>query len=446
MMRVALVSAVALCAATARAHADDGPVLAPRPNIVRIEHAALGGAPTMGPADALVTVELFFIAGAPQSRAVLGRLIALAERHPRRLRLVLRPLERQGQILVPEALLEAAAHGKAWELLEAFDDAPGAVSRDDLLARIAAIGVDPQRVIAAWDDERHKPALDANERRRVRRYAQGVPDALFNGRSVRRPLPSLSDDDLEEAYRDAYARAQRFLADGVPRAALAQAFERDLDRPTTMFVPGAVEDDDDDLPDGEPALVTGPIDTAGLPSLGPASAPVEVMVFCDLTQRGCHRQLATAARVIELFPTEARVVWSPWYSIAQDISSDSDQIARAALCATSVDLGWEWVAAAVSRGQRRSLDARSIGDLVDDLQLDRSRLDACLERLAPGAARVRIARAAQAGITHGPTVVVGGRIYVGGVAEARVLQSLIEDELEPGLLERAAPDYRAPAR
>lgn len=442
MMRPALVAAIALCAATARARTDDGPVLAPRPNIVRVAHDAIDQAPTLGPADALVTVELFFIAGAPQSRAVLGRLVALAERHPRRVRLVLRPLERQGQILMPEALLEAAAHGKAWELLDTFDDGP--VSRDELLARIAAIGVDPQRVIAAWDDLRHKPALDANERRRVRRYAQGVPDALFNGQSVRRPLPSLSDDDLEEAYRDAYARAQRYLADGVPRAALPTVFERDLDRPTTMFVPGAVEDDDDDLPDSEPGLLTRPIDTAGLPAFGPATAPVQVLVFCDLTQRGCHRQLATAARVVDLFPTEARVVWSPWYSIAQDVSSDSDQIARAALCATSIDLGWEWVTAAVSRGQRGPLTARAIGDLVDDVQLDRGRLEACLERLAPGAARVRIARAADAGITHGPTVVVGGRVYVGGVAEARVLQSLIEDELEPGLLERAAPDFAAP--
>ncbi len=440
MIRTALVPAlVALLAVAARA---DAPTLAPRPNITRIAHQPLGGAPSMGPADALVTVELFFIPGAQQSRAVLGRMVALAERHPRRVRLVLRPLERQGQILVPEALLEAAAHGKAWELLDAFDESGRPPSREQLLAQVAALGIDPRRVSAAWDDERHKAALDANERRRVRRYAQSVPDALFNGRSVRRPLPSLSDDDLEEAYRDAYARAQRYLADGVPRAALAAAFERALDRPTTMFVPGPVEDRDDDLPDGDPPLLTHPLDPTGLPALGRADAPVVVLVFCDLTQRGCHRQLATAARVVELFPTEARVVWSPWYSIALDISSDADQLARAAMCAAADDLGWEWLTAAVSRGQRRALDHNALPGLARDVELDPARLDACLARIPPGAARIRIARAADAGITHGPTVVVGGRIYVGGVAEARVLQSLIEDELEPGLLDQAAPEYR----
>jgi 2-hydroxychromene-2-carboxylate isomerase len=443
-MRLALLLRVAaLIALASAARADDAPP-APRPNIARVVHQPLGGAPTLGPADALVTVELFFIPGAAQSQAALQHLVALAEHHPRRLRLVLRPLERQGQILVPEAILEAGAHGKAWALLDLITDAGKPPSRDQLLEQVAAVGVDPARVIAAWDDERHKAALDANERRRVRRYAPSVPDALFNGRSVRRPVPSLSDEDLEQAYQDAYDRARQLLADGVPRAALAAAFERDLDRPPTMFVPGAVEDDDDDLPDTDPTLMARAVDTRGLPSLGPAAAPVTVLVFCDLTQRGCHRQLATAARVIDLFPSEARVVWMPWYSIALDVSSDADQLARAAMCATAVDAGWEWVTAAIGRGQRAPLDARVIPDLVADAGLDPAALTACLAQLPVGAARVRIAQATQGGITHGPTVVVGGRIYVGGVAEPRVLQSLIEDELEPGLLDRLAPDWRTP--
>ena len=36
---------------------------------------------------------------------------------------------------------------------------------------------------------------------------------------------------------------------------------------------------------------------------------------------------------------------------------------------------------------------------------------------------------------------VGGRIYPGGLGDARMLQAVVEDELAPGILEALVPDW-----
>src|SRR5437588_8697413 len=154
--------AIALLCASAVARAD---------HIARVAHRPAGDVPAIGPTDALVTVELFFIPGAVQSKAPYQALVELQARHPRRMRLVLRPLSRQGMILVPEAVMEAHAQGKFFELLDAVTAAGRSLSKQEVLALAAQVGVDAARVSSAWDDERHKAELDANEARRQRHYA-----------------------------------------------------------------------------------------------------------------------------------------------------------------------------------------------------------------------------------------------------------------------------------
>ncbi len=441
-MRAIAIVAATMIAGTAAA--------APRGKIAEIAHRDADDAPSIGPGDALVTVELYFIPGAIQSRAPYRALVELQARHPRRIRLVLRPVSSQGMILVPEAVMEAHAQGKFFEMLDAVTAAARSLSKQDILDLAAQVGVDPARVSSAWDDERHKDELEANRLRRERHYSQTTPDALFNGQRVARPLASLSDTDLENAYQDAYERAQDLLDAGVPRKALAEAFDRTLVRPTTLFVPGPVDDDaaGDPVPD-YPPLVDRPLELAGLPSLGPADAPVPVVVLCDLTQRSCLRQLDVATKIAALFPREVRVIWSPWYTADSSDSATlglADAAARAALCAEEQGAGWDWVAKALERTQRSGARWGPADDALAAISLDAGAdaqaIQTCLEQRPPDLARRRIEAAARRGIRHGPALVVGGRIYTGGVADPRVLQGLIEDELEPGLLGRAAPDWQ----
>ena len=216
-------------------------------------------------------------------------------------------------------------------------------------------------------------------------------------------------------------------------------------RPPTLFMPGPVEDLDGDPGPAPPPLVSPPLDLRGLPSTGPADAPVPVVVLCDLTSRACPNQLLAATNTAELFPREVRVVWSPWWPRDLDDPGGIDRVARTALCAEAQGAGWRWVDAARRRtqrvGRRWSIDDDAIRSISDDAEVDARALADCLRRQPPDAARRRVEAAVARGIGHGPAVVVGGHVYVGGVAEPRVLQSLIEDELEPGILARAAPDW-----
>jgi 2-hydroxychromene-2-carboxylate isomerase len=441
MRPVAIVVAASLTAAIAIAHAEPRPP----PNIARVAHRPAGDVPSIGPADALVTVELFFIPGTVQSRGPYRALVALQARHPRRLRLLLRPLSRQGMILVPEAVMEAHAQGRFFELLDAISASPRTLSRQEVLTVAAQVGVDAARVAQAWDDERHKPALDGNEVRRQRHYALSVPDALFNGMPVARPLPSLADGDLEAAYQDAYDRAQELLDDGVPRHALAAAFDRELVRPPTLFVPGPVDGSPDQPVPDLPPLAERPLDLAGLPSIGPPSAAVPVLVLCDLTQRTCLGQVRNAVKTAALFPDDVRVLWSPWYPRDAADPDAADEVARAALCAEEQGSGWDWVDKALERTQRLGARwgdaAQAIREVTDEAGADTRALATCMARTPPDRAHDKIEDAVARGVRHGPAIIVGGRVYMGGVSEPRVLQGLIEDELEPGLIGKAAPDW-----
>src|SRR5436190_15801379 len=106
VLRRLLVLAI-VTSATARAD-----TLHPRPNVMRVEHRPADRNPTLGPADAPVTAELFFTPGQIDSNRAYRHLVDLQQRHPRRLRVIFRIVERTAQVVVPIAALEAYAQGK----------------------------------------------------------------------------------------------------------------------------------------------------------------------------------------------------------------------------------------------------------------------------------------------------------------------------------------------
>jgi predicted DsbA family dithiol-disulfide isomerase len=423
----------------------------PRAQVARVEHRAPTEPPSLGPRRAPVTIELFFVPGVASSNAAYGNLVDLQKRHPRRVRLVFRPLERQGHLQAPEAALEAHVQGRFFDFMDAAIDT-GRVLREREVETIATeLGLDLARIRRAWADERHRPALEDNERRRLHHRGRNTPEMLLNGVPAPRPVGAMGNDELEEAYREAFARASELIADGVATEQVAAviAAER-TPEPVTVNLgplddvrPGAAP------PELPPQLLRQPLDLTGLPGEGPADAAVPIAVFCNLRYHTCVRQVSAAAKVAERFPDQVRVVWSPWSDETADDAAAHDLFHRAALCAEAQDAGWRWVDQALSRTHRshgRWNDPHEeIQEIDDDAEIDGAALARCVDRGDARAARRRVEAAKRAGITHGPAVVVGGRIYLGGLADMRILQALVEDELAPGLLERAAPGTSSPS-
>src|SRR5439155_284177 len=148
--------------------------------VVRVEHHDPAAAPSRGPTNAPVTIELFFVPWSQSRSSGYRNLEALAAKHPTRIRLVYRVLEANGQSLLPPAALEAAAEGKFF----AFMDAVNAERTDRQLTKAKVIeigekvGVDGQRLADVI--EKHNATLDWNAKR-LQRFHRSSPEALFNG-------------------------------------------------------------------------------------------------------------------------------------------------------------------------------------------------------------------------------------------------------------------------
>lgn len=427
--------------------------------VVRVEHRPAGEVPTLGARHAPVQLELFFLPGASSSRLPVQLAIDLWRNHPSRVRVVFRVLSRQGQVHLPAAALEAAAQGKFVPFIEAV----GTRLRGTLPAQIRelaqSVGVDVERLDAAWADSRHLEALDDNELRRSRMRARQIPDVLFSGKLASRPVTVLGAGDFEAAYREAYERALEALDRGVAPSELAEALEREVvaaRQPPVIGLGPADERSDLDEVVGDPgmALLTRPVSLRGLPLLRgtrPTTAPrsateppselatTPIIVACNPLSVLCYRQLQLANVIAGLFDRRVRVVWAPMFDPRGRDAIAATRAADAVLCAEALGSGWaalDVLTAQTNRRRGRAIEPdRLLEDLIAEADLDSARLAACMAVRAGESVR-RAGALRAAGMTLTPTMVVGGRMYPGGVSDAGALQTLIEYELADGWLGR----------
>jgi hypothetical protein len=454
VLRLTLVLALASVAAVARAE------VRPRPHVVRVEHRAADQNPSLGPADALVTAELFLVPGQRDSNFAYRKLVELQERHPRRLRVVFRVVLRAGQTYGPIAALEAYAQGRFEPFMAAvLASRTGTVKREHLPTLAEAAGLDRVRLDRAID--RHQAGagvtaiLEANDRRRLRRTGTGgnVPELLLNGLPIGQTVTSVDVDGLEVHYQEAYRLALELLDEGVPRAHLVEAAERRAAprHAIVAYAAGPLDDAEPtaDLVDAPPPLLGRRLDLAGLPGDGPADAPVEMIVVCDLRERSCHKQVAVIGRRLrELYADELRLRWHPWYDVRADGNEDAPRLHAAALCAEETGAGWLWLGEALQLVNRKRIDGSAeevIERIAEAADVERGALEACLAR-GSAAVHARVQAAIAAGIRQAPAVVIGGRLYLGGFTDAQGAAPVLDAELAPGLLEQLVPAWGSTPR
>ena len=426
-----------------------GPAAARPGEVVRVEHRDPSMLPSRGPAGAPVTIELFFTPG-PWRGQAYRYLEELQARHPSHIRLVYRVLAANGSARLPYAALEAQAEGKFSALMDALARERGNPDDARLLEIGRQLGLDPVRLENAMH---HPPAayervIAENDRRRRQRIRGGaLPSALFNGRLPQTQLAALTASELEAEYRGALDRAEDLIDRGADPAHLAEAFDREEAHSPVLDVPvqpGPTDEELDQVP-ADPPLANPPLRTRGLPSFGPADAPVQILVLCSPTSANCPAPLHAAMIAQDNFPDRVRVVWAPYFDLARDDAAELGLLGDAALCAervgTTEDLdfdrpaspGWRWVESVLQESidRRRQLSAEQlIAQLADRLGVDRDQFAACRARVA-GTTLAWIEAARHAGVRTTPATVVGGRIY-GPITDSGTLQLLVETELAPG--------------
>jgi protein-disulfide isomerase len=434
--------------ATALAAAAGADELERRPQSQVVVHAPPGPMPIHGPRLAPVTIELFVnLDQHREARDIHRRLMTLAERHPRRLRVVYRLEAQRGRTRLAEAALEAFAQGVFPAFLEAVLD-HGAPPGNDDLARIAGtVGMDWGRLEQAWNDQRYLPVLEDNYLYKKRRRVLRVPELLFNGVSPGKTVRTLGIDDLEALYDDAYEQARAALDRGVPlkdlhRHLIAAAAAAEPPQP---ILPGLVDGQrggpEADPP--EPRLVTGRIDYRGPHRAGPDDAPVVLVLYCNFKSKICRDFNDAIADIRSAYEGDVRFVFKHLFDETDPDQKGARLLHEASLCADAQGAFWRFYDLAYDRRARSRPDEDDPVALAEAIGVDGNQFLACLSE-GRYAERLELERRAglDAGIRQTPSVVIGGRHYV-GTKTFLELRALVEEELRPGLLERATPPWVA---
>jgi hypothetical protein len=432
-------------------------IAAPGGQVVRVEHYDPSTTPARGPTNALVTVELFFAPSVTGSTRMPAyrQLEALQQRHPTRVRIIYRIVQRGANPpgpQLPTLALEAYAQGKFFEFIAAVHAQRMSMTRDQMLEMGKKVGLDPQRAERAIVDDRYHEVIDANERRLERLRGTSSPMVFFNSKPARSALTTMSETDYENAYLEAYDRAREMLDKGIERKNLLDAFDAEVLQATQPLVITAGPTDDElETESSDHQLASPPLSVEGLPSFGQpdATAPVPVILLCRPNDASCNQTMRVLNRVHNTYRGEIRLVWAPWFEVAREDAAELTMLGDAALCAEKVgsspdDLdaspGWQWVTEAYtqqSRAHGRRITPDKLIDSVSAKQgVDTNQLSACRARLA-SATLDWITAARRSGVTSSPSVVIGGRIYP-GLNDPNIIQQLVEAELAPGVLGRCA--------
>ncbi len=312
--------------------------------VVRVEHYDPSTTPASGPANALVTVELFFapsINGAVRLPA-WRQLEALQQRHPTRVRVIYRVVRRGAQPpgpQLPTLALEAYAQGLFFEFIKELHGQRSTMTRDQMLELARKVGLDATRAERAITDDRYGEVLTHNERRLERLGGTSSPAMFFNGKPARGSMSGMAENAYELAYNDAYERARELLDRGIARKDLLSAFDAaTLDGTQPAVVTAGQIDDESIVETSEHPLATPPLSLAGLPSFGDpdAAAPVPVVVVCRPNDSTCTQLLRIVRNVHNIYRGEIRLVWAPWFRVDRDDAAELTLLGDAALCAEQI--------------------------------------------------------------------------------------------------------------
>jgi protein-disulfide isomerase len=140
------------------------------------------------------------------------------------------------------------------------------------------------------------------------------------------------------------------------------------------------------------------------PSRGPASAPVDIVIFGDLQSPDYARLAQTIGRVVDTFGARVRIT----FKLLPAFGPQSVSAAEAGACAHAQGRFWAFHDAAARPG---TLDARRLKAIPEEAGLDQRQFDQCL---SAGTFRERIRQAAadasRYGIESGPALLVNGRL------------------------------------
>ncbi len=169
----------------------------------RIDTPVPALAPSIGPADAKVTIIEFTDYQCPFCHRAQQTVEKLLDRYQGKVRLVYRdlPLDMHTRAFAAARATRCAnEQDRFWDLHQNLLEHPGNFSDDDFKQRAEELGLDGERFAACLGSPRHDPAIQASVDEAVRVGIRATPTFLINGRmlSGARPFDDFADVIEEE--------------------------------------------------------------------------------------------------------------------------------------------------------------------------------------------------------------------------------------------------------
>ena len=187
-----------------------------------------------GPDDALVTIVEVSDFECPFCARVQPTLEQIRERYGDDVRFVFKhnplPFHRRAAPAA-HAAIEAGILGGPdafWRMHDAMFANTRALDDEDLAAYARQVGVDPQRVVGAVREQRHRALIAADQALVTSAGARGTPSFFINGRRLTGAQPFSAFQGVIDAE---LARARAMVEAGTPRAAIYNAIMAEA-RPT----------------------------------------------------------------------------------------------------------------------------------------------------------------------------------------------------------------------
>lgn len=171
----------------------------------------VAGAPVRGPADARITLVEFSDFECPYCSVAVKEVEQIQAAYPKDIKLIYKhfPLSMHPHApLAAQAAMAAQSQGKFWEMHDLLFANFRKLTRENMLAWAAQIGLDVDKFKADLDSGKYKAAVDKDEAEGETAGVYGTPAFFINGKLYNGPLELASLKPILDAELKAPAKAK----------------------------------------------------------------------------------------------------------------------------------------------------------------------------------------------------------------------------------------------
>ena len=412
-----LIASAALVAFSAVGFAD---AQSKMPDVTQRLPIPVGSAPSIGPADAPVTIVEFSDFYCPYCRRANQTLNTLLEVYPKSVRVVFRHslLDADGAHLAALATMVAADRGKFWPMHDRLFAGPTPTSVDGLVRAAADVGLDAVSFRRALESDLYKGKLKAELLLAKQLGLSGVPMFFVNGRPISGAQPL---SVFARLINEEIGLATSLTAAGVKPA---EVYSTLINNTHAAVADKTLIGNDELFARGLEGTVVYPVGAGREANrLGSKEPLVTIVEFSDFDCGYCARAHPILKSVVERFPADVALVYRHY-----PLGRGSRLVLEAAEAAGAQGKFWQFS----SRLFNDEGAHASLAPLVQHAQAIGLDLKRFTRELASRTHRQTVLQdateAASYGVHATPTLFINGRPVV-GLPPASMLLAMIEEEI-----------------